>query len=77
MTLSFGLIGLLEWLTELRATFYLLDHWLIIKGCNSGTGRWKRCVPCPQGMGEKGTKLPCFLRAPLSLHLHRSPTQKL
>ena len=31
-----GLINLLEELTELRETFYLLDYCLIIKGYNSG-----------------------------------------
>ena len=49
-TPSLGLINLLEWLTELRETFYLLDHWFIIKGYNSGTARWKRCRG--QGMGK-------------------------
>lgn len=32
MTLSLGLISLLEWLTELRETFYLLDYMFIKKG---------------------------------------------
>ena len=39
---SLGSINLLEQLTELRETFYLLDYQFIIKGCNSGTARWKR-----------------------------------
>ena len=38
---SLGSINFLEWLIEVRETFYLLDHWFIIKGCNSGTARWK------------------------------------
>lgn len=33
---SSGSIDLLEWLTDLRETFYLLDHPLITKGCNPG-----------------------------------------
>ena len=37
-----GLINVLERLTELRETFYLLDYWFIIEGYNSGTARWKR-----------------------------------
>lgn len=41
---SLGLINLLEQLTELRKTFYMLDYWFILKGFNSGTGRWKRCI---------------------------------
>ncbi|KAF0875920.1 FHR5 protein, partial [Crocuta crocuta] len=47
---SLGLINLLEQLTELRETFYLLDYGFIIKGYNSGTARWKRCIG--QGMGK-------------------------
>ena len=31
MTPSLGSINLLEWLTELKETFYLLDHWFIMK----------------------------------------------
>ena len=31
VTPSLGLINLLEWLTELRKTVYLLDYWLITK----------------------------------------------
>ena len=27
-----------------QATFYLLHHWFIIRGHNTGTGRWKRCI---------------------------------
>ena len=58
MTPSLGLFNLLEQLTELRETFYLLDYWLIIKGYNSGTARWKRCVG--QGMWE-GARSFCAL----------------
>ena len=32
-------VNFLEWLTELRETFYFLDPQLIRKGCNSGTAR--------------------------------------
>ena len=39
-----------HWLTDLRETFYLLDDWFIIKGYNSGSARWKRCVG--QGVWE-------------------------
>ena len=39
---------LLEWLTEFRETFYSLDYWFNIKGCNSATARWKR----GQGLGK-------------------------
>ena len=44
MTPSLGSINLQEWLTELRGTFYLLDHQFIIKGYNSGTAKWKSCI---------------------------------
>ena len=50
-TSSLGLINLLQWLMELRETFYLLDHWFVIKGYNSGTFRGKRCTG--QVMGER------------------------
>ena len=39
MILSLSLINLLEQLIELTETFYLLDHWLIIKDYNSGTSK--------------------------------------
>ena len=42
--------NLLEWLTESRESFYLLDYQFIIKDYNSGTARSKRCIG--QGMGE-------------------------
>ena len=35
------LVNLLEWPTELRKTFYLLDHGFIINGYDSKTARWK------------------------------------
>ena len=44
MTSSLDSINLLENVTELRKTFYLLDHWFIIKGYNSGKARWKKCT---------------------------------
>lgn len=36
------LISLLEWLKELRETFYLQDFLFIIKGYKYGTARWKK-----------------------------------
>ena len=48
---SLSLISLLEQLTELRETFYLLDHQFIIRGYNPGTARWKRSIA--QGMWER------------------------
>ena len=47
ITLSLGSSNLLEQLTDLRKTLYLLDYCFIIKRCNSGTtrcieqGRWE------------------------------------
>lgn len=43
-SLSLVLVNLLEQLTELRETFYLLDNQFITKACNSGIARWKRCI---------------------------------
>ena len=43
-----GLINLLEWVTELRETLYLLDYWFMIKGHNVGTGEWKRSIHRPR-----------------------------
>ena len=47
-----ALINLIEQFTELRETFYLVDHWFITKEYNSGTTKWvigqhrgKRHVP--------------------------------
>lgn len=40
--LGFGI--LLEELTELRKTAPSLAHQFMIKGCNSGTARWKQCT---------------------------------
>ena len=74
MTPSVSLINLLEQLTELRETFYLLDYWLI-KRYNSGIAKWKRYIR--QGNGE-GHKAPmCIPSSPISLKLHMLPTWKL
>ena len=63
-TLILGVINLLEWLTEPRETFYLLDHWFTIKGCNSGVVKWKRCIGWGMEQGHGASKL--YSRAPLS-----------
>lgn len=39
------------WLRELRETFYLVDDQFIVKGCNAGAARWKRCIR--QGMRKR------------------------
>jgi len=39
-----GSSNFLDKVTELRETFYSLDYQFIIKGYNSGTTRWKRCL---------------------------------
>ena len=57
LTPSLVLISVLEQVTELRETFYLLDHWFVIRGYNSGTARWERCIGQVWG---KGPELPCF-----------------
>ena len=58
---SFGSINLLEQLTELWKTFDLLDHWCMIKGCNSRTARRKRFI-ARHGVPQPGSSLnPVFL----------------
>ena len=52
MTPSLGSINLVEWLTELREAFPLLDHWFITKEYNSGTAKWKRCMGPEVGKGH-------------------------
>ena len=52
-------ISLLEWLTQLKKTFYLPDFDLL---CNSGTAGWKRHIG---QVGGKDADHPCPLRAPL------------
>lgn len=63
-TSSMCLINLLEHLTELRETFYLLDYQFVIRVYSSGTARWKTWIG--QGMG-KGKELPYPLQAPSHL----------
>ena len=48
MTPSAGSINLLERLTEPTETLYLLDYQSTIKGYNSGTASWKRCIGLSQ-----------------------------
>ena len=68
MTRFFGSINLLEWLTDLRELFYLLDYRVIIKGYDSATARWKRCMKI--GI-EKGCRVSMiFPSTPLSPNLH-------
>ena len=50
MTLMFISINLLKQFTELWETFYLLDDQFFVRGCNSGTSRWKR--RSVQGVGR-------------------------
>ena len=72
---SFILINFLEWLIELRETFYLLGYQFIMKGYNSGTVRQKRCLG--QGTG-KGHRAPMCLQARHAPSPSMwSPTQKL
>ena len=68
MISSLDLINLLEWLTELRKTFYLLDYWFIIKGFNSGRARKEKHTG--QSMG-KNMGNPCSLSGQASINLHR------
>lgn len=45
---------MLEWVTELREMFYLLDYWFIVKGYKSGTAGWKRARGEGKGAGMTG-----------------------
>ena len=80
MTLSLGLINLLEWLTELRETFYSLDYQFIMKGYNTRTADGR------QAQGKNGERGRCFhalsmctiLPVPSSVHqLGNSPNPAL
>lgn len=51
-----GWKNLLEWLTECRETFYLLDHRFTVKGYNAGVAKW-RDSQCWPGRGSKAPAL--------------------
>ena len=68
MTPSLSSVNLLEWLTELKGTFCLQDHQFIIKGYNSGTAKWKRCIG--QGMRKRHRASMPSPGTPLSSNLH-------
>lgn len=74
-TASFGLVNLLEQLTELRETFYSLDYRFIMKGYNSRTARQKRCIG--QGMGKRWRAPMLSQMTPLSPNLHVFTSQEL
>ena len=72
---SSGSINLLEQLTGLRETFYLLDNWFIMKKGMSGTGRGKRCIGQVCG---KDKERPCPSWTYHSLHFFTcSPARRL
>ena len=50
MTPSSASINFLERLPELRKPVYVLDRLFLIKGYDSGTATWKRCIE--QGVSE-------------------------
>lgn len=66
-TPSLGSINLRKQLAEFRKPVFSLDYWFVIKGCNSGTGRWKRCLR--QGMGKERIPCPRSELLPLNLHI--------
>ena len=72
MTPSLGSINLLEWLTELREAFYLVDYQFILKGYNSGMARWKRCIGQGIRKGHRALMLSEQTTThPLSPNVHR------
>ena len=54
---------------EARETFYLLDYQLIMKGCNSGTVKWKRLIE--QGMGK--VSVPSLGANSVNFHVFTKP----
>ena len=60
-----SLINLLEQLTELSITVYLLGCWFVM-GYNSATVRWKRCTG---HVTQEGAQSFMVLSAPLFLRL--------
>jgi len=64
--LSSSSINLLEQLTELRETSYLLGYQYIIKGYNSGISRQRRCIRQAMGKGHGDS----MLSVSLSHHVH-------
>ena len=69
MTPSLCLITLLEWLTEVKEDFDLLDDQCIMKGCNSGTTRWTRCPG--RGVAKGYQALSRLSTLPKSPHVHQ------
>ena len=73
MTPSLGLINLLEWLTELRETFYLLGYQFIINGYNSRRARWNRCFGQGVGKGHGASMSPWSTPFSPNLHMFINP----
>ena len=52
MTPSLGSVNLLDWFTELREVFYLLDNWFIVKRYNSTHQMEEKCsLRCAERLG--------------------------
>ena len=67
-TSSLVSVNMLEWLTELRETFYVVNHWFIIKGYNSEIAKWNRWTW--EGIGKGLRASMPFPGTPLSPNLH-------
>jgi len=63
---SSGSINLLEWLTEIRRTFYLLDYQFITKDITRNS-QMEKCIG--EGKWEGARASMPFLGAPVSQHL--------
>lgn len=75
-TTSFsGMINLQEQLTEFSKTICLLDYQFVIKGCDSGTARWKESIGNSVGSWCRASAP--SLGAPLSQPFHKSINWKL
>lgn len=77
--ISLGLINLLEWLTEVRETYYLLDYWFItkdIKQPNEEIYRMRSWTKelCPHGAwGPAWWHVEVFLFPHMDVHQKKGP----
>lgn len=55
MTLTLGSINLLKQPSEFQQTFYLQDHSLIIRRCNSAVTEWRRHRGQGTGKGHRAS----------------------
>ena len=69
----FSSLNLLEYPTEIKEAFYLLDYQFIIKEYNSGTAKWKRCIGQGMGIGPGASKSSSGTQIFQNLHVFSNP----